>query len=235
MMLRFALIIICLSAVQAYGQKKRSIVDYYTDIGYQKSEFKAEGNKWIFTKYYHYEIIESIVTVDTLQNKKTETVFFMSGTPVYSILCIDDLLMGPFTEYYPSGILKRSGEYYHNFKVGKWNEYFDNGNKKSEGNYIISKKDSFSLINDEFFRLNEKRIYYDTIIYGQDFIVHDTFPIEENGIKKMQAVTDTLFRKDIRANILSKKDDIWTYWHQDSAIMRKEYYRDGILKKKEKY
>jgi antitoxin component YwqK of YwqJK toxin-antitoxin module len=64
------------------------------------------------------------------------------GELVYVVNRKDELLHGPFVEYYCNGKIKRSGEFYNNFSVGTWFEYFENGKIKSKQSFRISKRDS---------------------------------------------------------------------------------------------
>ena len=160
---------------------------------------------------------------------------------------------GTWTEYYPSGKTRASGEYKNNNREGKWTFFFEDGKVEQEGSYRNGKEHG------------EWRRYYDN---GQLFVEESYYSGKEDGMyieydENNNMITEGEYLEgeregdwveeinDFKAEgkyITGLRDGKWKYYYDDGTLMfegnyiqgnpdgkHKYYYPDGSLKEEQYY
>lgn len=147
-------------------------------------------------------------------------VFGLYGELVYKLNYKNELLHGDFIEYHCNEKLKRSGEFYNGFRVGKWLEYHSNGKVKSIEYFVINKNDSIYDWKNKF--KDSTRLFKLTLEYG---IYDNLEPLPEikQCIEKKTAMFASCKEEIYAYN--GNKVGTWLYYDEKGKLIKQEKYK----------
>jgi len=152
----------------------------------------------------------------------------------------DGVFNGSFTFYYKNGLVHKTGEKKNGVKNGVWKTYYENGAIESEGEYLnglmtgkwvhwypsgkqneqleISEGDWVGMIVNALLD-DDIPLQKMTEIYYADDVEHGSFIIWfKNGQKYREGYCEH-----------GKRVDKWTEWNEDGVVVKKAYYKKGVL------
>lgn len=214
MMLRLLIIFLFSNALIAQNNSRNTF--YINKNPKQVCIYDHSEKKWMCTEYYFNGKVLSTFSFDTLGYVPTgfKINYDLNGHPAYTINYKDGVLHGPFTEFYCDGSLKISGQFYNNFKTGKWVEHYPNGKLKSIQHYRLTPKDSVAV------DLEPERITRLIISYGNlpDFGKAEATPCVPSDSLSNPAATDdmTVFE--------GEKTGTWLFYNIKGHLIQKQIF-----------
>ncbi|MBO9565815.1 MAG: hypothetical protein J7621_23765 [Niastella sp.] len=122
-------------------------------------------------------------------------------------------ITGKFEEFYPSGKLKCTGNYYRGFKTGTWLEYYPEGQLKTESHFLLTSADSS-------FNRHLTKADYET-----GFAVNETLSWGETDTTVALKPDALYFPIHYTFTILlPQKTRVWTHYDKAGKIIRRIKY-----------
>lgn len=219
----FILIFLTVFAFGQLNTLEKNIKETFYNQGSPKTRhvYNNSSKMWECTQYYINGEILSKYNFDTTSYFPTglKKTYDLYGDIVYIVNYKNDLLHGPFIEYFCNGKIKRQGVFYNNFRIGKWLEYSKNGKLTSERKFKISKSDS--LYNWENKYPDSTRLFRLIIKFG-GFNNLDPLP------KKKDCNQNETFQFDCSDETYGYdgiKTGEWILFDEKGAIIKKEIFK----------
>lgn len=196
--------------------RRKNTLNYTPDASIMENKHPLFLISGIMSKVISFSILILIVSNHVLAQEILKKTFYddektMLKEQFYVSDTIKNLLEGPYTSFYISGVTKSTGYFTNNLANGEWKYYNETGRIKQSGN-ILNGQNTGEWINYyENGNIRSKGELQNNVKFGEWLYFFENQNVKSRGF----------FENNL-------KQGVWNYFYEDAQLKAQAYYEDGI-------